>query len=73
MVTLNLPIIQQLLCFYNISDKNEFTADIFVAANKYSWRNNTFLTRTTFQRKNGCFYFKIAVVKKIRQITLRIF
>jgi hypothetical protein len=30
MVTLNLPIIQQLVDFCNISDKNEFTADIFV-------------------------------------------
>jgi hypothetical protein len=48
MVTLNLPIIQQLLGFCNISDKNEFTADILFVANKYSRRNNIFLTRATF-------------------------
>jgi hypothetical protein len=48
MVTLNLLIIQQLVDFCNISHKNEFTADILFVANKYSRRDNTFLTRATF-------------------------
>jgi hypothetical protein len=49
MGTLNFPIIQQLVDFCNNLHKNEFTAVILFVANKYSWRNNTFLTRATFQ------------------------
>jgi hypothetical protein len=49
MGTLNFRIIQQLVDFCNNLHKNEFTAVILFVANKYSRRNNSFLTRATFQ------------------------